>query len=125
MPTGISNCRHIPDGEMSSSKAVDLHLRPVGSFQQTSTISAHSIRISARGRCMPVLSAGLAARIRGGPPPERLRPRAFIPKNAPLVNSPLLRLLAHVDCFRIADHPPAAQINATALGGTYRLASYS
>jgi len=50
--TGISNCKHIPDREMSSSKAVDLHLRPAGSFQRTSTISAHSIRISARGRCM-------------------------------------------------------------------------
>ena len=63
MDTGISNCKHIPDGEMSSSKAVDLHLRPAGSFQQTSTISAHSIRISARGRCMPFLSAGPADRI--------------------------------------------------------------
>src|ERR1022692_3329002 len=65
MDTGISNCRHIPDGEISSSKAVDLHLRPAGSFQQTSTISAHSIRISARGRCITVLSAGPADRIRG------------------------------------------------------------
>src|ERR1039458_1243243 len=58
MDTGISNCRHIPDAEISSSKAVDLQVRPAGSFQQTSTISAHSIRISARGRCMSVLSAG-------------------------------------------------------------------
>src|SRR5471032_3100512 len=46
--TGASSCRHAPEGQISSRRAVALRALPAPSFQRTSTMSAHNMRASER-----------------------------------------------------------------------------